>query len=302
MKEKIVRINNYISRRKITFLCGGLLWGGLMLSGCNSFMTLAMEKTGRALDGSAFAEKTAARYEARRVEGAAADMEVRETVNKAGDPSLLISLKEFPEIRFRGSAPGADGNFYLTGLEYLGGNFSGWNEFTLDLSGAGRFVKSEAAAVLSLSAPPEPVQISAGKIRRNESRLTGDEALVSLRNRYERILALTEWMRRREGAPEYLGPEVFDVYWRPILLPETVSKKNRHPNWKKENARWVRAEDVKWNATYTESLLPEDLRVLRDSGALLRDWEEAFQWICVEYAWEKIGGYLSGEITLKRIK
>jgi hypothetical protein len=81
-----------------------------------------------------------------------------------------------------------------------------------------------------------------------------------------------------------------------------VSKKKRPPEWKEENALWVRAEDVNWNAAYTESLLPEDLRILRDSGSLLRDWEEAFDWICFEYAWKNTGGYLSGEITMKRVR
>jgi hypothetical protein len=278
-----------------------VLCGGLILSGCTSVIPSLVEKGGRVLDGSAFAEKTAARYRARIAEGAAADLEVREVINKAGDGALVITLEEFPEIRFRGAAPGADGAFYLTGLQYLGGNISGWNEFTLDLSGAGRLVKSEDTAVLEFPAPPEPVQISSGKIRRSENRITGNEALGSLRNRRERILALTEWMRGREGAPAYT-PKHFDAYWRPILLPETVSKKKRPAEWKKENAQWTWAEDIKWNVTYTESLLPEDLRILRDSGALLRDWEEAFGWICFEYAWERIGGYLSGEITMQRIK
>jgi hypothetical protein len=259
-----------------------------------------VEKGGRVLDGSAFEEKITARYQARKDEGAAANIEVREVVNKQGEASLLILPEEFPALRFRGSAPGEGGDFYLTGLNYLGGNVSGWNEFTLELSGPGIFVKSEETAVLRFPAPPEPVQISSGKIRRSETRITGDEAMTSLRNRYERILALTEWMRSREGAPAYDNPDSFDAYWRPLLLPETVSKKKRPPEWQKENAQWVRAEDVKWNTTYTETLLPEDLRVLRDSGALLRDWEEAFQWICFEYAWEKIEGYFSGEITMKR--
>jgi hypothetical protein len=268
------------------------------LGGCVNIV----EKGGRVLDGSAFAEKTVGRYTARKDEGAAANVEVRELIDKQGQRSLAISLEEFPALRFRGSAPGEGGGFYLTGLNYLGGNVSGWNEFTLELSGAGTFVKSEGAAALMFSAPPEPGQISSGKIRRDGNRIIGGEALISLRHRHERILALTEWMRGREGAPAYDNPDSFDAYWRPLLLPETVSKKKRPAEWKKENAQWVRAEDVKWNITYTESLLPEGLRILRDSGALLRDWEEAFQWICFEYAWERIGGSLSGEITMKRIK
>jgi hypothetical protein len=281
----------------ILFLCGGLLGGG-----CTSLLPKAVEKAGQVLDGTVFAEKTTARYQARIEEGAAANLEVRETVSKSGKPSLVISLEDFPAIRFRGSAPAGNGGFYLTRLDYLGGNVSGWNEFTLELSGAGTFVRSGGAAVLAFAAPPEPVQISSGKIRRNETRITGDEALTSLRNRYERILALTEWMRGREGVPAFTGRNSFEAYWKPVLLPETVLPNKRPAAWKNAGARWVRAEDLRWNAAYTENLFPEELRILRDSGALLRDWEEALEWIYFEYSWERIGGYLSGEITMKRIK
>jgi hypothetical protein len=283
-----------------------LLCGGLLLGGCTSFaanaISRAVEKTGRVLDGTAFAEKTLSRYRARKAEGAAVNIEVREVVNKQGNVSLVILPEDFPAIRFRGSDPVGNGDFYLTDLEYLGGNVSGWNEFTLELSGAGTFAASEETAVLAFAAPPEPVQISSGKIRRGETRITGDEALTSLRNRYERILALTGWMRGREGVPLFADQKAFEAYWRPLLLPETVSKKKRPPEWNREGARWAWAEDLRWNTAYTEYLFPEELKILRNSGALLRDWEEAFEWIYFEYSRGEIGEIFSGELSLKRIK
>jgi hypothetical protein len=285
------------------FLYGGLvfLWA-LLGGGCSYFVPVVVEKAGQVLDGSAFAEKTLSRYQARKARGAAADMEVREVVNKQGDVSLVILLKDFPSTRFRGSAPAGNGAFYFTGLNYLGGNVSGWNEFTLELSGAGSFVRSGRAATLALSGLPEPVQISSGKIRRNETRIAGSEALTSLHNRYERILALTGWMRSRDGVPAFADQKAFEKWWRPLLLPETVSISKRPPEWKKTGARWVWAEDLRWNAAYTETLFPEELWLLRNSGALLRDWEEAFEWIYFEYSREKIEGWFSGEILLEQIK
>jgi hypothetical protein len=282
--------------RGMIFLCGGLLLGG-----CAGFLSGVVEKGGQALDGTAFAEKTLSRYRARKDRGAAADMEVREVVDRQGDESLVILLKDFPAVRFRGSEPAENGGFYLTRLDYLGGNVSGWNEFTLELSGTGTFAASEGTAVLAFAAPPEPVQISSGKIRRKEARITGSEALISLRNRYDRILALTEWMRGR-GVPAFADQKAFDKYWRPLLLPETVFISKRPPEWKKAEARWVWAEDLRWNAAYTEALFPENLWPLRNSGALLRDWEEAFEWIYFEYSQGKIEGWFSGEILLEQIK
>jgi hypothetical protein len=284
-------------------LCAGVvLLCGALLGGCTNFVSSVMEKAGRALDGSAFAEKNISRYQARKNDGAPANMEIRETVNRAGNVSLLLLLNDFPAIRFRGSDPLGAGDFYFTALEYLGGNVAGWNEFTLELSGTGSFVKSGGTARLVLPGLPEPVQISAGKIRRNETRFPGDEALTSLRNRHERILALVEWMRDRDGAPVLADQKAFDKHWRPILLPETVSPTKRPAEWKNAEGQWVWAEDLRWNIAYTENLFPENLWPLRNSGALLRDWEEALEWIYFEYSRGEIEGWFSGEIFFTHIK
>jgi hypothetical protein len=268
----------------------------VLLAGCNTIV----EKGGRIVDGSAFAEKTLARYQTPETEKKKPKAELTETISREGESHIVLSLEEFPAVKIRGSAPRETGDFFFTSVEYLGGSYTGWNEFTLDLSGVGRFVKDENGGTLSIAGPLEPVQISAGKILRNGTRFTGDEALTSLRNRRERILALSEWMR--DEGPSPAGRKEFEAYWKPILLPELVSRKKRPAAFNTENVRWVRAEDVRWNASYTETLFPEDLRILRDSGALLRDWEEALEWIYFEYRWDEIVRYLSAGINMKRVK
>ncbi|MDR0878072.1 MAG: hypothetical protein LBN21_08475 [Treponema sp.] len=309
-------------RRFLTvFLAGAFT---LSLSGC----TTIAEGAGRVVDGSAFAEKKLARYRvggkqkaAKGTAKTAAGVPIAEALevrNRAGDESIVITLEEFPAIKIRGSAPKADGSFYLTALEFLSGSYSGWNEFTLDLSGNGTFSKTENGASLSIPPPLEPVQISAGKIRRGDSRITGGESLTLLRNRRERILALTEWMQSsgfpqaedsaaQEGAPPDMDRKAFENYWKPILLPELVSKKKRPASYQNKDTAdpkvsRVRAESINWNVDYTKNLFPENLWPLRDSGALLRDWEESFEWIYFEYNWNKIAGELSDNIIMEQIK
>jgi hypothetical protein len=97
-----------------------------------------VEKTGQVLDGSAFAEKQTVVYRAaRNADGA---MEVRETRNKAGESSLVITLRQFPAMKIRGTVPDSKGEFQLTALDYRGGNVHGWNEYRLDLAGSGMLV------------------------------------------------------------------------------------------------------------------------------------------------------------------
>ncbi|MDR1898664.1 MAG: hypothetical protein LBQ55_01490 [Treponema sp.] len=264
----------------------------LPLTGC---LTL-VEKAGRALDGAAFEEKTLARY---RTSGGSPAAEIREVRHRETGPALVITLKDFPALELRLVQSG-DGGFYYRSLRYLGGTVSGWNECILDLSGAGIFTVSGDTARFS-GAKPETALVSSGKIRRGDRRITGDEALTNLRNRHERILALTGWMKEQPQGGNFTGRTAFISYWKPRLFPEKVFPNRRPPGWRNKNVRWVRAEGTRWNADYTEALFPEPLRPLRDSGALLRDWEEAFEWIYHEYAWDRIGESL-GEMTLKRIK
>jgi hypothetical protein len=262
-------------------------------------MTL-VEKGGQALDGTAFREKTLNTYLVLMVGEKYQRITVKQVrAKKDGQESLIITLKDFPVLQLRCSAPAADGSFWLQGFYFLGGSPSGWNEFTLDMSGTGVFTVYENMSILEIKTPLEPIQISSGKILHNGSRFTGEQALTMLRNRYERLLALTQWMHTQEGVPDFDTQEAFEAYWKPLLLPELVSEKKRPAAFKQEPAEWVRAEDISWNTSYTEALLPEELRVLRNSGALIRDWEEAGAWIYIQYQWDYLMEQLSTPYILR---
>ncbi|MDR1286233.1 MAG: hypothetical protein LBK08_01355 [Treponema sp.] len=267
-----------------------------LLQGC---ATLA-EAGGRAADGRAFAEKTTALYES------GDGIRLRETAGKNGERFLLLTMKKYPAAAFRAVRDGEGENCRFTALEYLGGSYSGWNEFILELAGQGRFVKDGRGGVLFLEGPLEAVRITSGKIRRNGEHVTGESALAGLANRRERIAALAVWMRKeaaeRRIPLSFPGGEAFQRDWKPLLLPEITAKKKRPAAWNTRGTVWTWAEDVRWNTSYTALLFPEELRILRDSGALLRDWEEALEWIRVEYEWDIITGRLSAGIAMKRIR
>jgi hypothetical protein len=268
--------------------------GLFLCAGCVSLV----EKAGQTLDGSAFAEKKLAVYWA-------PDMELWEMRSKSGESSFIIRLHRFPTIRFRASAVNELGEFNLVSLDYLGGSAQGWNEFRLDLSGEGRLVLGGTTAAISVQHEIETIQISAARIKRYDTRLSGNEALTGLRNRHERIKAIAQWMNGRETASQGTAPKGMDVnnfekYWKPILFPETVSKKKRPSDWQQENDQWSRAESIRWNAGYTERLFPEELREVRNSGTLLRDWEEALDWLYNEYEWSHIQEILARETVLTK--
>jgi hypothetical protein len=102
-------------------------------------------------------------------------------------------------------------------------------------------------------------------------------------------------MGTREDAP------VFEQYWMPHLFPELVSKGTQPHGWTEKNDIFVMADSVNWNQSYTQRVFPEELWEFRNSGALLRDWEEAAAWIYLEYAWDSIIASLN-ETEFEKIK
>jgi hypothetical protein len=271
----------------------------LVLSGCVSLA----EMGGRVLDGSAFAEKTLASYREEPKRGTRVDRLRR---RKGGTEFITIRLDSMPNLRFKGSLPDGEGNFYLTALDFLSPNMNGWNEFTLELSGSGSFVSSDTGAILQLKGPVEPLDISAGKIRRNTTRLTGAAALTALHNRRERIMVIAQWMNRtlvreQPGLPDFADQKAFEKYWKPRLFPEIVRAKDRPSEWTADGP-WVLGEDIKWRRAYTEAVFPTELWPVRNSGTMLRDWEEAAGWIYLEFEWDHILEVLSKKIELTKIK
>jgi hypothetical protein len=265
------------------------LAAALAAGGCAGLVEIG----GRALDGSAFGEKTLESYRA-----AEDGLRVRRIRRKGGETFIAITLEEMPNLRLTGGESGPEGGFYLDALDFFCSSQNGWNEFSRELSGSGTLRPAGTGAVLRLDGAPLALDISGGKIRRKNARISGDQALQSLRYRQERIGALTEWMHTRGGTPEFADQGAFEEYWRPLLFPELAAAKKRPAAWNDGEARWVRGEEVNWNRAYTEKLLPEELRPVRDSGALLRDWEEAAGWIYFQYNWDRILESLGGEIPL----
>ena len=255
-----------------------------------------VEKAGKALDGSAGENRKIAVYK----EGATANMELWEVQNRAGNRSVIFFLNDYPSIKFRGSLPNANGEFFLASFEYLAGSYHGWIEYSMELFGTGILTMDDSSASLTIPNKMEKVQISSGRIKSYDTRITGNEALGRLRDRQERISALAEWMGQLESAPPKPGRDEFENYWKPLLFPEIVSQKKQPKNWKQNGDLWINTGDIQWNRSYTERVFPELLWEIRNTGTMLRDWEEALPWIYIECEWENILELLAEEIVLTK--
>ncbi|GBU27266.1 hypothetical protein R84B8_00795 [Treponema sp. R8-4-B8] len=266
------------------------------------FNCVIIEKAGQVLDGSAFKLKTVSVYEASGKGENQQEIKIFVVEKKDKEKSIIITLENFPMIKLLGSFPDEEGAIFLTSIEFLAGSDHGWNEYTLELMGTGN-LKFDGTATLKIE-EIEPVQITKGRVQRYDTRLTGNEALSVLRNRRERVLAVTEWMASFNPEKGKIIDDIddFEAFWRPILLPETVSKKKRPDGWIQDTDKFQKADSIRWNTGYTERTFSKELWPIRNSGTLLRDWEEAIAWIYLEYEWKNIVELLSKEIIFTKIK
>jgi len=268
----------------------------LLFFGCISIV----EKTGQFMDGSLFDEKITAVYESILKDDNNPVMKISITENKNAEKSIVISLPKYAMIKIRGSLTDDSGAFLLASLEYLAGSAQGWNEYSLEISGDGIFAFNMDEPYIEI-AELEHLQITKGRIHRYDSRIIGIEALAALRNRKERVAAAVNWMLSYK-APVFADIKEFSKYWEPVFFPEIVSAKKRPSGWLQEGDERKKADSIMWNHGYTERVFPEDLQPIRNSGTLLRDWEEALSWIFMEYEWENITAILSDKTILNKIK
>jgi hypothetical protein len=251
-----------------------------------------VEQGARVVDGSFFAEATLAVYQ-----GAGA--EARIARNRDGAVHLLMKLDAFPFLTLR-AAYEEGGGLRLAAFQFSAAGFDGWQEFTLDLEGSGVLDLEEGGARVGIAALSAG-EISGGEIWHRGARLSGARALENLRGRGERIEALAAWMHGI-SAPVFTDQKAFEAYWKRLVLPELTPARDRPATWIREGAEWSRAEDIAWNATYTALLFPPELQRLRDSGALLRDWEEAAAWIYFVYQEEAVVREFTKGYVLPRTK
>ena len=266
----------------------------ILLCGCVGMV----EKTGKTLDGSS--EKTISLYRARSSNSVPSEIDVEIVESKDNKQSVIITVKEFPMVKLRGALPQNNGIFYFTSLEYLAGNARGWNEFSQDLYGTGRLILREPASLEIIEAP-EQIRITKGRIHRFDTRITGAEALTALSSRYERITTLVEWMQSAGGKKGRTIKD-FENTWKPVLFPETVFNNSRPASWHQSADIFITAGDVNWNTSYTKRTFPQELAPVRDSGTLLRDWEEALSLIYLEYEWDYFLSLFSRKLNLNKIK
>jgi hypothetical protein len=165
----------------------------------------------------------------------------------------------------------------------------GWTEAEIPAEGTFVLRPDEAAPtgyrVLSVS-PIELYDAAKARIRYRGNLLLTADATTLFNRRLGRIRASAVRLAARgtdastfrafsKDAGGWFFPEVYGY-------PEGTSKSEQT----KENR--TRAEGYSWDTAYTRDRMPEELREIRDTGTLFRDWEENAELFYFIYTLEKL--------------
>jgi hypothetical protein len=187
---------------------------------------------------------------------------------------------------------------------------NGWTEAEFSMSGQLQMLPKGQAWYASVVTPPrigEPVRTS---IRYFYDYLVGERALEEFSNRWKRILSLVTLLKERfqDRKLDYTVPKwsfgrssqlpSFVEASRQFLFPElygyAVPPKGDGPS--------VRSESVSWSVDYTTTNFPENLRPIRNSGTMLRDFEECLPLWRLAYVFEELWMLRLKETTFNLIE
>lgn len=176
----------------------------------------------------------------------------------------------------------ADGSWtvYPERLHWFSNWKEGWTE--ADIAATGTLVARERNKGWTVSTvePFAPEYTESARIRYQDTRLTADKCVALFDRRINRIRAATHFLNERfdgRSFPEFDrgGAEsAFSAAAGPVLFPEIYGYPEGTVKSQKSGETRKRGEGIVWDAGYSASEIPENLREVRDTGTLYRDWEE----------------------------
>jgi hypothetical protein len=190
-------------------------------------------------------------------------------------------------LRGRAERDGEAWKLRIDRMEWFGNWNEGWTEASFGAEGELSLVPSGEGWAVAVERAPAIGQPEKATIRLYGNYFDGDEALGLLSRRWERIKAAADFVKERfpEAGP---GAKRYGRAVRAFLFPELYGyAKAGAPLPAKGHGVKV-GESVRWDSDYSASVFPEELRELRDSGTMLRDFEEGLGLWSLRQRWDRI--------------
>jgi hypothetical protein len=236
------------------------------------------------------------------------------SINGEGQASLSLPYGE--NIQVTGEAFGQENGswiFHMDYLEWFSNWHNGWTEARFGMLGSLVVRPRGDSWNLEVQEFPEITGVLEGEIRYKESRYYGDRSRDMVSRRWTRIEAAAPFIEDSLDMESYhfahkkrdYYSEDFQRDLESLLFPELYGYGDKFPkpdSCKDPEKRYVREEGVTWDGCYSTAYLPEELIPVRDSGTLLRDYEETAGFFTLAVTWQSLWEEKipRSDITLKK--
>lgn len=199
----------------------------------------------------------------------------------------------FPDkIWIEGSwRPEGKGSYVLeaSSLHWFSNWYDGWTDASFEYASRFKLMQVEAGWTLAVVESQFPGEAMSASIRYRDAVLDQQSAIKHFCNRWDRIRATASFLKGRETVavtgqnavypPFRLKKDKSGISFfarnSKLLFPEIYGYKTVEEMERYRDSKKAVAEDIKWNLAYTEDTFPENLREIRDTGTMFRDWEES---------------------------
>ncbi len=191
-------------------------------------------------------------------------------VETEGLSPLIIRGGPLQSALIRGEArrEGEGWRVSLTGLDWFNSWTNGWTEAAFLLDGTASLQPTDGGWTLTVQRAPQLDAVESASIRYYDTYVRGQRGQAEFSHRWDRVQAVAKDILARQSAEELAGdPRRLRRYLFPEIYGYDSPPESGHAR--------VLVQGFAWDSDYTAHILPEPLRVLRDSGTLLRDYRES---------------------------
>jgi len=188
-----------------------------------------------------------------------------------------------------------DIEIYINNMKFLSVWANGWTQGEADVNAKLRLVKDNKYYRCYVEDNFEFFEITKGVIRFNDDYYYDEKGLTNVKNRFYRILTMNQFLSKQNEMPEFFYTPFFNsklgISYKnkveKILFPEMfldfIVYKDKKFKITDPSSDLVLSETIFWNKKYTNEIFPEELREVRNSETMLRDFEEVLELCFAQY-------------------
>jgi len=229
---------------------------------------------------------------------------IEEYTDRSGELRAVMTSFFLPGIKIEGHMEYfPDGfEFTVTGASLFSNWSNGWTEAHYEASGIYTFQADDRSPGTFECEETDSFalwDITHGEVRYKDAFYRGNDGIWKVKNRIDRIQEISRWLKNssrfsaiygdfnketlysfafRNDMEVFLFPELrnFDRLAKRAELPEEYYQfKEANDRENRDSYKKIKGNGINWVSDYTVAVFPEEFHDLRNSGTILRDFEEA---------------------------